>query len=130
MGEATSDGVKHILQHPAHDIMQSALGRTSNRDKNGVVVTMRLERSNGGDAIGERRPSRQPDAPSLAVDGKLKSSNNNNNTEYRDTRFCFGKEGENCRKKKHFFVREKTPNQDIIRIYTQISFKSSQVLPR
>lgn len=90
---------------------------------------MRLERSNGGAAIGERRPSRQRDAPSLAVDGKLKSSNNNN-MEYGDKRFCFGKEGENCRKKKHFFVREKTPNQDIIRIYTQISFKSSQVLPR
>lgn len=100
-----------------------------NRDKNRVVVTMRLERSNGGDAIGERRASRQPDAPSLAVDGKLKSSNNNN-MEYGDTRFCFGKEGENGRKKKHFFVREKTPNQDIIRIYTQISFKSAQVLPR
>lgn len=77
-----------------------------NRDNKEVVVTKRLERSNGGDAIGERRHSIQRDAPSLAVDGKLKSSNNNN-MEYGDTRSCFGKEGENCRKKKTFLCEGK-----------------------
>lgn len=88
-----------------------------------------LKRSNVGETTGETGHSRLAVYSCMTVEGKSKSSCNNNNTEYGEMILFWEGEVEFV-KEKNFCVRKKTLNQHTIRTYTQISFKrktSSQI---